>query len=999
MTDRALAPRSLAAADARCIARGASWLCLPALLCAALLWLTLPAAGFTQGNVPKLTAGDPIGLAEQGFSVAISADGTTAIVGGPFDNSGTGAAWIFTQSGGTWTEQQKLIAADANGAAQLGWSVALSDDGNTAIVGGPGDNGAIGAAWVFTRSGSVWSQVGAKLSGAGATGANCALPGVVGSAELGYAVALSGDGNTAIVGGWADNSALGAAWVFTRSGGAWSQSVVKLCGSGATDTTNIMQGFAVALSDDGTTAIVGGPNDGTNRAIGAAWVFTQSGGTWSQQGPKLVGATGLCAESQQGFAVALSGDGNTAIVGGPGDEVTNNVKFNCEKNVTQSTSNGAGWVFTRSGGVWSQQGDKLVGVLATTSSNPGQGFSVALAGDGNTALVGGPTDNANTGAAWVFTRSGGAWNPQGNALVGTGAGGAASQASSVALSRDGSTAIVGGPLDQGGTGAVWVFNSPSSQATLTVSVTGSGTVTSGPSGIACPSTCSADFGAGTNVNLTATPASGWSFSGWSGACSGSGSCTVTMSSSQAVTATFTQLFTLTVSEGGSGTVTSSPSGISCGLTCSASFAAGTPVTLAATPASGWSFVGWSGACSGSGSCVVTIGAAESVTASFAQPGEALNVSVSGSGTVTSSPSGIGCPSLCTMNFSSGSSVTLTATPGGGATFGGWSGACSGNGGCTVTMNSLQSVTAMFTSPVGSSSPTARTWVSAALGNDANPCSRSAPCLTFAAALALTTPGGEIDVLDPGDFGPLTITQSVTIEGDETSPSGVTLSAGASAVTVSAGAADVINLRGLSFNGGGVAGASGVVFNSGAGLNIANCAFASFAGSGVTFSPSAGSASVTKMDMHGTTIDGAGAGILIKPTGGIAARVVLRRVKLESNVGYGLDADGTGGSGTINVTITNSTVSLSGANGISAVSGPGSVAVSLQHVVVRSSGAAGVQSNQNNGGSASVSVGDSTISGNAVGLSAVGGGSLVSYGNNHLSGNATNGSFTGTSNLQ
>ena len=124
-----------------------------------------------------------------------------------------------------------------------------------------------------------------------------------------------------------------------------------------------------------------------------------------------------------------------------------------------------------SGGAWSQQGDKLVGT-SEAKSNPGQGFSVALADSGNTALVGGPTDNANTGAAWVFTRSAGTWNQHGSKLVGTGAVGAASQATSVALSGNGSIAMVGGPRDQGETGAAWVF-------TLTASVS--------PVGISPPS--------------------------------------------------------------------------------------------------------------------------------------------------------------------------------------------------------------------------------------------------------------------------------------------------------------------------------------------------------------------------------------------------------------------------------------------------------------------------------------------------------------------------------
>ena len=151
--------------------------------------------------------------AGQGYSVALSADGNTAIVGGLGDNSNTGAAWVFTRSGGVWTQQgNKLVGTGAVGIARQGHSVALSADGNTAIVGGPYDNSYTGAAWVFTRSGTVWSQQGIKLVGTGA----------VGSAEQGFSVALSADGNTAIVGGIADNRITGAAWVHSRSGGVWT---------------------------------------------------------------------------------------------------------------------------------------------------------------------------------------------------------------------------------------------------------------------------------------------------------------------------------------------------------------------------------------------------------------------------------------------------------------------------------------------------------------------------------------------------------------------------------------------------------------------------------------------------------------------------------------------------------------------------------------------------------------------------------------------------------
>jgi len=157
--------------------------------------------------------------------------------------------------------------------------------------------------------------------------------------------------------------------------------------------------------------------------------------------------------------------------------------------------------------------------------------------------------------------------------------------------------------------------------TVTKGGTGTGTVASAPAGISCGPTCSANFDSGAVVNLTATPDSGSTFAGWSGVCSGTGACSVTMDAAKSVSANFTANpgpFTLTVAKSGlgTGTVTSTPSGISCGTTCSASFANGTVVSLAATPDTGSTFAGWSGACSGTGACSVTMDAAKSVNANF-----------------------------------------------------------------------------------------------------------------------------------------------------------------------------------------------------------------------------------------------------------------------------------------------------------------------------------------------------------------------------------------------
>ena len=388
-----------------------------------------------QGS--KLVGTGAVGAATQGYSVSLSADGNTAIIGGYNDNNHAGAAWVYILSGGVWTQQgSKLVGTGAVGAAEQGYSVSLSVDGNTAIVGGQTDNSIAGAAWVYTRSGGVWTQQGSKLVGTGA----------VGVAGQGFSVSLSSDGNTAIIGGFADNSYAGAAWVYTRSGGVWTQQGSKLVGTGAVGAA--WQGSSVSLSSDGNTAIVGALGD--NSSLGAAWVYTRSGGVWAQQGSKLVGA-GAVGAAHQGYSVSLSADGNTAIVSGSRD----------------NSNAGAAWVYTRSGGVWTQQGSKLVGTGAVGA--PYQGYSVSLSADGNTAIVGGYGDNSSLGAAWVYTRSGGVWTQQGSKLVGTGAVGAAEQGTSVSLSADGNVAIVGGVGDNSGAGATWVYRVTGSPVINTIS--------------------------------------------------------------------------------------------------------------------------------------------------------------------------------------------------------------------------------------------------------------------------------------------------------------------------------------------------------------------------------------------------------------------------------------------------------------------------------------------------------------------------------------------------
>ncbi len=251
--------------------------------------------------------------------------------------------------------------------------------------------------------------------------------------------------------------------------------------------------------------------------------------------------------------------------------------------------------------------------------------------------------------------------------------------------------------NEGGCGTVFELQPPAND-TLTVSINGNGGVTSTDGFINCPGTCSHTYPKNMQVTLNATPSAGQTFVGWSGGCSGTGSCVVPVTPNLHVIATFTGHDTLTVSTTGNGTVTSTDGLINCPGTCSHTYPYNTQVTLNAAPPAGWVFSGWSGACSGTGSCVVTMTQNLSVGATFTQLFYQLLVSLSGIGTVTSTDGFINCPQTCFHSYPVNTQVTLNASPGQGWIFSGWTGACSGVGACNVTMTQNLSVTAFFVEP-------------------------------------------------------------------------------------------------------------------------------------------------------------------------------------------------------------------------------------------------------------------------------------------------------------
>jgi YVTN family beta-propeller protein len=227
---------------------------------------------------------------------------------------------------------------------------------------------------------------------------------------------------------------------------------------------------------------------------------------------------------------------------------------------------------------------------------------------------------------------------------------------------------------------------------------GLGSVKSDVSGIDCGALCVSEFAKGSAVTLFATPAAGSTFAGWSSGCQGLGACTVVVDRALSVYAIFSRVTaSLIVQRTGPGTVYSAPAAIVCGAGCAAQFPLNSTVTLVATPDANATFFGWGGACGGTGSCVVTLDAARSVTAQFVRPQYRVSVTTTGTGagTVLSSPVGISCGASCVASFDQGSQVVLVASPNSGSMFQGWSGDCTGLNVCLLSVAADRAVFANF----------------------------------------------------------------------------------------------------------------------------------------------------------------------------------------------------------------------------------------------------------------------------------------------------------------
>jgi len=343
-----------------------------------------------EGNwieTQKLLASD--GAANDHFSeYAVALDDNTALIGAYYDDdkgANSGSVYVFTRTGTTWTEQQKLLAIDGAAGDNFGVSVTLS--GDTAIIGAPGDENLTGSAYVFTRTGTTWTQQ-AKLT----------APDGVPDAFFGYPVSLSGD--TIMIGANQDDDNgywSGSVYVFIRTGTTWTQQAKLIASDGGVE-----DGFGYGISLVGDTALIGAiwDNDYGNHS-GSAYVFTRTGTNWTQQ-QKLLPSDGV-TDAQFGISVSL--DGNTALIGANRDD-------------DNGLRSGSAYVFTRTGTTWTQEA-KLIASDGATEER----FGIDVALEGDTALIGSETpDNGdNSGSVYVFTGTGNTWTEGQKLLASDGA--------------------------------------------------------------------------------------------------------------------------------------------------------------------------------------------------------------------------------------------------------------------------------------------------------------------------------------------------------------------------------------------------------------------------------------------------------------------------------------------------------------------------------------------------------------------------------------------------
>ena len=387
-----------------------------------------------------------------GWSAAISADGNTAAVGAKdadlaaVGGARSGAVYVFTKSAGAWSSGVKLVPSDGAAGDAFGWSVAISADGNTIVVGAQGDDAAgadgesAGAAYVFVKSAGAWSS-GAKLTADDRAGYQ----------GFGYSVSISGDGNTVVAGALGHTTNTGAAYVFTKPSGGWGtspmSSSVKL--TAADGASRDFFGVSVSTNSDGSAVAVGALGDGGS--AGAAYVFTRPAGGWtsSSSSAKLTAADGSLAD-RFGASLSMSADGSTVAVGAYSDHY--------EK--------GSAYVFAKPAGGWGTSPIASSVKLAAADGELGEWFgrSTAVSSDGGVIAVGANRDDVRAGAVYVFAKPATGWATTSTAAAKL-RGPAAEREGSIfgfglAMKADGGAVLAGAPYGATGRGGAYVFDKP-----------------------------------------------------------------------------------------------------------------------------------------------------------------------------------------------------------------------------------------------------------------------------------------------------------------------------------------------------------------------------------------------------------------------------------------------------------------------------------------------------------------------------------------------------------
>ncbi len=310
--------------------------------------------------------------------------------------------------------------------------------------------------------------------------------------------------------------------------------------------------------------------------------------------------------------------------------------------------------------------------------------------------------------------------------------------------------------------------------------------------------------------------------------------------------------------------------------------------------------------------------------------------------------------------------------------------------CSERLFRLARVSALALLATGAYGQATRTWVSG-VGDDANPCSRTAPCKTFAGAISKTAAGGEIDALDPGGFGAVTITKSITIDGSPYT-AGVLVTGGVSGIVINAGASDVVTLRGISFDGVGGQGLKGISVLQAGRVVVDHCQIFGFSPRAISVEPNANPVEVFISD---TLVKGSASnGIVVAPaSAAISARVTLNRVNVAGSLNFGLSVTGGGIVAARDSTFSENGLTTSLAN-IRVDGSAGSATVDLDNVLVDGSTTGIIALN-----SAIVRVNNSSIVNNTGAAISASAASVLSFGNNRVVGNNVNGTFTGSATLQ